>query len=196
MPRPNLTSLPDPPEGTKTAEYAKEVARAAVADLRQDDERPLVVRLGLLSLLARQVERSIDELVQEARREGATWQQIAEVVGITRQGVRKRYDRYSSAPEVTRADVDEAVASFQVQRRRLEVLPSEQRNAAVADMKGQFADLMRHISPESRAKLLQKVGARRRIIRKMGLQDGGDEFEMALLASTVRLVHPWRRRAP
>jgi hypothetical protein len=161
-----------------------------VANLRADNTTPVRVRLGMLSLLARHVERNVDELVQEARRKGVSWQQIADVVGITRQGVRKRYDRHSSAPGVARADADEAVQTFLMQRRRLSGLVADQRQAEF----DQLESLLEHLSPEDRANLMRKVEARRQIIRSLGVGEGGDEFEAALLASTVRVVQPRRRR--
>lgn len=174
----------------RPAEHARRVARDAVSDLRADNTTPVGVRLAMLSLLARHVERNIDDLVQEARRGGVSWQQIAEVVGITRQGVRKRYDRYSSAPGVARADADEAVQSFLMQRLRLAGLVPEQRKAEF----DQLAGLLERLSPEDRANVVLNVEARRQIIRSKGVGDSGDEFETALLASTVRMVKPRRRR--
>jgi hypothetical protein len=186
----DLTSRLDRPAGTGPAEHAKQVARGAVTDLRADHTTPVEVRLGMLSLLARHVERNIDELVQEARRDGSSWQRIAEVVGITRQGIRKRYDRYSSTPGVARADADEAMSSFLMQRRRLASLAPEQRKAEFDKLAG----LLEHLSSEDRANVTRKLEARRQIIRSLGVSEDGDEFEAALLASTVQVVQPPRRR--
>ena len=190
MPGPKPKSSLERLEGMTPAEHAMQVARGAAADLRKDQTTPVVVRLGTLSLLARHVERNIDDLVQEARREGVSWQEIADVVDLTRQGVQKRYGRYSSVPNVARADADETVESFQIQRRRLAGLAPEQREAE-AD---QLAVLLEHLSPEDRANVMQKVEARRQIINSLGDSESGDELEAALLASTVRGVRPRRRR--
>jgi hypothetical protein len=129
-------------------------------------------------------------LVQEARREGVSWQEIADVLGITRQGVQKRYGRYSSVPNVARADADETVESFQMQRRRLGGLAPDQREAEV----DQLAGLLGHLSAEDRANVMRKVEARREIIHSFGVNERGEELEAALLASTLRVVHPRRRR--
>jgi len=144
----------------------------------------------MLALLAMHVERNLDELVQEARSGGVSWQEIADVVGITRQGVQKRYGRYSAAPEVARVDADEAIGSFQMQRRRLASLTPEQWKAE----RDQLASLMERLSPEDRANLVRKLEARRQIVRSLGLSEMGDEFEEVLDASAVRVIHPRRRR--
>jgi hypothetical protein len=190
MPEPNPKPSLDRPEGTTQAEHAKQLARGAVADLRADDATPVEVRLGMLSLLARHVERNIDDLVQEARRRRVSWQQIADLVGITRQGVQKRYGRHPSAPDVARGDADEVVGSFHRQRRQLAALTPEQRQAEV----DQLAGLLERLPPQDRANVMQKLESRRRIIRSLGVSESGDEVEAALVGSTVRVVRRRRRR--
>jgi hypothetical protein len=189
MSEPNVKPSSDRPDGTQ-AEHAKQLARSAVADLRADDATPVEVRLGMLSLLARHVERNIDDLVQEARHHGVSWQEIADVVGITRQGVQKRYGRHQSAPDIARGDADDVVRSFYRQRRRLAALPPEQRQAEV----DQLAGLLERLPPQDRANVTQKIESRRRIIRSLGVNEGGDEVEAALVAGTIRLVRPRRRQ--
>jgi hypothetical protein len=190
MPEPNLKPSPDRPEGTTQAEHAKQLARGAVVDLRADDATPVEMRLGMLSLLARHVERNIDDLVQEARLRGVSWQLIADLIGITRQGVQKRYGRHPSAPDVARGDADEVVGSFNRQRRRLAALTPEQRRVE-AD---QLTRLLERLPPQDRANLVQKMESRRRILRSLDVGEGADEVEAALVASTIRVVRPRRRR--
>lgn len=151
---------------------------------------PVEGRLGMLSLLARHVERNIDETVQEARRQGVSWQQIADLVGLTRQGVQKRYRRHPSTPDVARGDADEALRSFQRQRRRLGALTPDQRQVEV----DKLAELLERMPPGNRANLVRKMETRRRIIRSLGVSEGGDDAEAALAAGTVRVVRRRRRR--
>jgi CRP-like cAMP-binding protein len=56
------------------------------------DARP-VDRLGLAVRLERSHERLMRELVASARRQGVTWQQIGDQLGVPRQTAHRRYRR-------------------------------------------------------------------------------------------------------
>lgn len=58
--------------------------------VRSGDEDPLAA-LAAVAELQREVHRTEAAVVRRARVSGATWEQIARSLGVTRQAVHKRY---------------------------------------------------------------------------------------------------------
>ena len=59
----------------------------------RDGEANAVQRLGMACRLLRSARRLIEALVGSARREGATWQQIGDQLGVPRQTAHRRHHR-------------------------------------------------------------------------------------------------------
>lgn len=78
----------------KSITAAERVLRLLFDDLLDADRRdnPLL-QLGLVRLTARELRRYETEIAHRAIANGATWTEIGEGLGMTRQGAQRRYSR-------------------------------------------------------------------------------------------------------
>lgn len=92
-----MTRRPGPARYTETEEFAAFVRRIVAAYRRRiagvNGQAPDIDNLAGLAKLAADVDDAIGEAVTGLRAHGYTYQQIADVLGVSRQAVHQRYGK-------------------------------------------------------------------------------------------------------